>query len=578
MSFVVKLVPSPDWFVGVDGLDLCRRGRWRARAHVNLRPMDAGTDRGYTFTSPNWPSHPREPIRQITSSYPDHPASAFLYPEYRRLPRVAYVHVQRVAQYFRKGAVSPLKTNRGSNLAVFEPKTTTTTTTTTPTTTTINASEPVYNVSREIDNSTETVRVMIANATTATAMMTTTAPVPRVGDAQKEEIRAAKTSDQEHNTGDSAHSTQIQQRQVPLTSATATTSTSAPAAANNRTEAETTEVPVPSGLVQVRGKEDVRLESPQNDMEALQDDDAVAKDLPEEHTHAWDGGEGGDSLNESSRKPLSVTRSENSETSKEESVLASLVTNTDSGAVGSSPSRSSSSARMESSSIQLTSSRHTDPSEATVLLPRQADPAPRWVDPAPASSPATSTSASNSIRTAASAEAASAGSSSPSRIFSSPPHTSRRTSTHASDEGTAELRSSPAAVNVPTLSSTSASTQAITFTSSAKTLDTTKAVPSLSSPRLSELRADIVDTGQQTRPERRAGRTDVVGRGQQTRPGSHGRSRVRITPESPEAREWEDSKEPTDSQSKLSFEEPQFVQVVETDQFEDDGKYRLILL
>ena len=53
---------------------------------------------------------------------------------------------------------------------------------------------------------------------------------------------------------------------------------------------------------------------------------------------------------------------------------------------------------------------------------------------------------------------------------------------------------------------------------------------------------------------------------------------MRITPESPEAREWEDSKEPTDSQSKLSFEEPQFVQVVETDQFEDDGKYRLILL
>ena len=52
---------------------------------------------------------------------------------------------------------------------------------------------------------------------------------------------------------------------------------------------------------------------------------------------------------------------------------------------------------------------------------------------------------------------------------------------------------------------------------------------------------------------------------------------MRITPESQEAREWESSKEPTDSQSKLSLEEPQFAQIVESDQFEDDGKYRMIL-
>ncbi|KAK7482033.1 hypothetical protein BaRGS_00026725 [Batillaria attramentaria] len=119
VSFVSKMVPSPDWFVGLDGLELCRRGRWRARAHVNLRPLDAGTDRGYTFTSPNWPSHPREPIYQITSSHPNHPASAFLYPEYKRLPRVAYVDVERVAQYHRRGPVSNLKSNVGNNLVVF---------------------------------------------------------------------------------------------------------------------------------------------------------------------------------------------------------------------------------------------------------------------------------------------------------------------------------------------------------------------------------------------------------------------------------------------------------------------------
>ncbi|KAL8563696.1 hypothetical protein ACOMHN_050524 [Nucella lapillus] len=120
VSLIAKLVPSPDWFVGLDNLDLCRRGRWRPRAHVNLRPVDGGTDRGYTFTSPNWPSTPQEPVHQITSSFPDHPASAFLYDQYRRLPRIAFVDIERVAQYFRKGPVSPLKFNRTCNLKVFK--------------------------------------------------------------------------------------------------------------------------------------------------------------------------------------------------------------------------------------------------------------------------------------------------------------------------------------------------------------------------------------------------------------------------------------------------------------------------
>ncbi len=28
MSFVSKLIPSPDWFIGIDGLELCRAGRF----------------------------------------------------------------------------------------------------------------------------------------------------------------------------------------------------------------------------------------------------------------------------------------------------------------------------------------------------------------------------------------------------------------------------------------------------------------------------------------------------------------------------------------------------------------------
>lgn len=132
---MVKIVPSPDWFVGVDRLDLCHNGRWRRRAHLNLRPMDAGIDQGYTFTSPRWPSFPQEHIYEITSSYPDHPASAFLYPEYSKLPRIAFVDVERVAQYERKGPISAARTKDSSNMLMFSPKTTASTTTT-PTMTT----------------------------------------------------------------------------------------------------------------------------------------------------------------------------------------------------------------------------------------------------------------------------------------------------------------------------------------------------------------------------------------------------------------------------------------------------------
>ena len=54
-----KLVPSPDWFVGLDSLDLCGpNGRFLDSLTVEADPMDAGTDNGFTFTSPNWPTVP----------------------------------------------------------------------------------------------------------------------------------------------------------------------------------------------------------------------------------------------------------------------------------------------------------------------------------------------------------------------------------------------------------------------------------------------------------------------------------------------------------------------------------------
>ena len=45
-----KLVPSPDWFVGVDSLDLCEAGHLAASVTRDLAPQDGGTDNGVTFT------------------------------------------------------------------------------------------------------------------------------------------------------------------------------------------------------------------------------------------------------------------------------------------------------------------------------------------------------------------------------------------------------------------------------------------------------------------------------------------------------------------------------------------------
>ena len=63
------VAPSPDWFVGVSGLDLLGSdGNWIDSLEVDLFVYDAGTDSGPTYTSPNQPTVPREPISRIADS------------------------------------------------------------------------------------------------------------------------------------------------------------------------------------------------------------------------------------------------------------------------------------------------------------------------------------------------------------------------------------------------------------------------------------------------------------------------------------------------------------------------------
>ena len=99
VSMVAKVVPSPDWFIGVDGLDLCRRSAWLDTHTVDLHPYDAGTDMGYTFTAPNWPETPPKPVIQITSQSPSHPANSFYYPDLPNLPPIGRLDFRKVRAF-----------------------------------------------------------------------------------------------------------------------------------------------------------------------------------------------------------------------------------------------------------------------------------------------------------------------------------------------------------------------------------------------------------------------------------------------------------------------------------------------
>jgi len=99
VSLATKIVPSPDWFVGLDSLELCRSGAFLPSYSGEAFPMDAGTDNGFTFTSPNWETEPRAEVFQITSSFPSHPASSFYYPTLATLPRLAMYTLTRLREY-----------------------------------------------------------------------------------------------------------------------------------------------------------------------------------------------------------------------------------------------------------------------------------------------------------------------------------------------------------------------------------------------------------------------------------------------------------------------------------------------
>ena len=65
VTLVSMLAPSPDWFVGVDGLALRDADGWRSEIVVDLHVYDAGTDSGSGYTSEDRDTDPADPIAEI---------------------------------------------------------------------------------------------------------------------------------------------------------------------------------------------------------------------------------------------------------------------------------------------------------------------------------------------------------------------------------------------------------------------------------------------------------------------------------------------------------------------------------
>ena len=71
ITLVTMIAPSPDWFAGVAGLSLQDDfGQWRDRVEAVLYPLDAGTDDGPSYRSPNADTRPRQPIRSLQGVAP----------------------------------------------------------------------------------------------------------------------------------------------------------------------------------------------------------------------------------------------------------------------------------------------------------------------------------------------------------------------------------------------------------------------------------------------------------------------------------------------------------------------------
>jgi len=68
VSFASMLGPTPDWFVGVNGIDLYQNGKWVSDSTIQLYALDAGTEDGDVFGYNNPATLPQDNIHILQAS------------------------------------------------------------------------------------------------------------------------------------------------------------------------------------------------------------------------------------------------------------------------------------------------------------------------------------------------------------------------------------------------------------------------------------------------------------------------------------------------------------------------------
>lgn len=68
VSFASMLGPTPDWFVGVSGINLLRNNQWVTDTLIYLYPYDAGTEEGDMFGYNNPASIPQQPVHLLQAA------------------------------------------------------------------------------------------------------------------------------------------------------------------------------------------------------------------------------------------------------------------------------------------------------------------------------------------------------------------------------------------------------------------------------------------------------------------------------------------------------------------------------
>jgi Spondin_N len=68
ISFIAMLGPTPDWFVGLSGVNLCNNNNWVADTTINLYTYDAGTEDGDMFGYNNPATTPQQNIHILQAS------------------------------------------------------------------------------------------------------------------------------------------------------------------------------------------------------------------------------------------------------------------------------------------------------------------------------------------------------------------------------------------------------------------------------------------------------------------------------------------------------------------------------